>query len=190
MKESRKCQRRRDSRPRGRSKCRPVARGSADMQRGPIGPLCISAAKIVWQLTAGDFASVWINGLDGGLIVHACPWRIHKLPHKRIGSGSLVRYRLRATVHIDVSSIHTGHPPVGHRRQTHAPGRNTCSRGRILIAKATVAHQPSRTTTSTKSEFVGSLPLGFCITVRTAKPNSQAGGHPEAQNLVQIPRGA
>jgi len=39
------------------------------MQRGPIGPLCMSAAKIVQQLTDGNFASVWINSLDGGLAV-------------------------------------------------------------------------------------------------------------------------
>ena len=39
------------------------------MQRGPIGPLCMSAAKNVPQLTVGNFASVWINGLDGGLVV-------------------------------------------------------------------------------------------------------------------------
>ena len=39
------------------------------MQRGPIGPLCMSAAKIVQQLTDGNFASVWINSLDGGLVV-------------------------------------------------------------------------------------------------------------------------
>jgi hypothetical protein len=29
----------------------------------------MSAAKIVQQLTDGNFASVWINGLDGGLVV-------------------------------------------------------------------------------------------------------------------------
>src|SRR5450756_1182784 len=52
-----------------RSKSRPVARGCADMQRGPIGPLCMSAAKIVQQLTDGNFASAWINGFDGGLVV-------------------------------------------------------------------------------------------------------------------------
>ena len=36
------CQRRSNSRPAWRSKSRPVARGGADMQRGPIGPLCMS----------------------------------------------------------------------------------------------------------------------------------------------------
>ncbi|MCX7356219.1 MAG: copper resistance protein CopC [Alphaproteobacteria bacterium] len=36
------CQRRSKNRPVWRSKSRPVARGSADMQRGPIGPLCMS----------------------------------------------------------------------------------------------------------------------------------------------------
>ena len=49
------------------------------MQRGPIGPLCMSAAKIVRQLTGGNFASVWINNLDGGLVNSSC------------GSGVLVR---------------------------------------------------------------------------------------------------
>ena len=39
------CQRRSKSRPARRSKSRPVARGCADMQRGPIGPLCMSAAE-------------------------------------------------------------------------------------------------------------------------------------------------
>ena len=41
------CQRRRDSRPAWRSKSRPVVRGCADMQRGPIGPLCMLAAKLL-----------------------------------------------------------------------------------------------------------------------------------------------
>ena len=39
------------------------------MQRGPIGPLCMSAAIIVQQLTDGNFACVWINGLDGRPVV-------------------------------------------------------------------------------------------------------------------------
>ena len=43
----RDCQRRRDSRPAWRSKSRPVVRGCADMQRGPIGPLCMLAAKLL-----------------------------------------------------------------------------------------------------------------------------------------------
>src|SRR5665647_2798514 len=59
------CQRRRESRPAWRSKSRPVRRGSADMQRGPIGPLCMSASRIVLRLPGGNFACVWIKGLDG-----------------------------------------------------------------------------------------------------------------------------
>src|ERR1035437_267188 len=64
------CQRRRESRPAERSKSRPVRRGSADMRRGPIGPLRMSAAKIVLRLPGGNFAGVWIKGLDGRLAVH------------------------------------------------------------------------------------------------------------------------
>src|SRR3984893_15386808 len=64
------CQRRRESRPAWRSKSRPVRRRSADMQRGPIGLLCMSASRIVPRLPGGNFAEVWINGLAGRLAVH------------------------------------------------------------------------------------------------------------------------
>ena len=40
------------------------------MQRGPIGPLCMSAAKIIPLLTGGNFASVWIDCPCGGPVVH------------------------------------------------------------------------------------------------------------------------
>jgi hypothetical protein len=40
------------------------------MRRGPIGPLRMSAAKIVLRLPGGNFAGVWIKGLDGRLAVH------------------------------------------------------------------------------------------------------------------------
>ena len=39
------------------------------MQRGPIGPLCMSVAEIVVRLPGGNFAGVRINGLAGGLVV-------------------------------------------------------------------------------------------------------------------------
>ena len=71
----------------------------------------------------------------------SCLWRIRKSSHKCIGAGSLVRYRHRATVDIDDSPAHSCRPPVGHHRQTRAPGRSTRRRGRILVAKAPVAHQ-------------------------------------------------
>ena len=50
----------------------------------------------------------------------------------------LVRYRHRATVGIDDSPAHSCRPPVGHHRQTRAPGRSARRRGRILGAKAPV----------------------------------------------------
>ena len=40
------------------------------MQRGPIGPLCMSAAKIALRLPGCNFAGVWIRRLDGRLAVH------------------------------------------------------------------------------------------------------------------------
>src|SRR5450830_1815187 len=46
-----------------------------------------------------------------------------------------------ATVRIHEAPAHTRRPPVGHHRQTRAPGRSTRCRGRILVAKAPVAHQ-------------------------------------------------
>jgi hypothetical protein len=71
----------------------------------------------------------------------ACPWRIRKSSHKRSGPGSLVRYRRGATVRIHEAPAHTRRPPVGHHRQTRVLGRSTRCRGRILVAKAPVAHQ-------------------------------------------------
>src|ERR1035437_5418289 len=41
-----------------------------------------------------------------------------------------------ATVRIHEAPAHTRRPPVGHHRQTRAPGRSTRRRGRILVAKA------------------------------------------------------
>src|ERR1700704_5239951 len=92
-------------------------------------------------------------------------------PHINASAGSLVSCRHRATVRIDDSPAHSRRPPVGYHRQTHAPGRSTCGRGRILVAKAPVGHQQSRTATGTESEFVRSPPSGSWITVRVAKPN-------------------
>ena len=70
-----------------------------------------------------------------------CPWRIRKSSHKRRGPGSLVRYRRGATVRIDDSPAHSRRPPVGYHRKTRLPGRSVRRRGRILGAKAPVAHQ-------------------------------------------------
>src|ERR1700674_1156492 len=39
--------------------------------------------------------------------------------------GSLVRYRHRATVRIHEALAHNRRPPVGHHRQSGAPGRST-----------------------------------------------------------------
>ncbi len=65
-----------------------------------------------------------------------CLWRIRKSSQKRSGVGSLVRCRHRATVRIDDSPAHSRRPPVGHYRQTRAPGRSARRSGRILAAKA------------------------------------------------------
>jgi hypothetical protein len=93
-------------------------------------------------VSAGDALLLQAEG-DAELSVRegACPWRIRKSSHKRIGQGSLVRYRHRATVRIDAAPAHTRRPPDGHHRQTRTPGRSTRRRGRILVAEAPVAHQ-------------------------------------------------
>ena len=62
------CQRRRDSGPAWRSKSRPEARGDADMTRGPIGPLVISAARTFGRLRAGDFAGLGVDAVSGDLV--------------------------------------------------------------------------------------------------------------------------
>ena len=79
--------------------------------------------------------------------------------------------RHRATVLFDDSSAHTRRPPFVHHRQTSASGRSARRRGRILGAKAPVAHQQSRTATGTESEFVRLLRFGSWVTVRAGKPN-------------------
>ena len=63
------CQRRRDSRPAWRSKSRPVARWDADMTRGPIGPLVISAARTFGALRPGDLTGLGVDAVSGGLVL-------------------------------------------------------------------------------------------------------------------------
>jgi hypothetical protein len=99
------------------------------------------------------------------------PWRIRKSSQKRSGVGSLVSYRHRATVRIHDSPAHTRCPPVGHHCQTHAPGRSTCSRGRIRDDKAPVAHHQPRAAAGAEPEFVRSPSPGSWVTVRAGKPN-------------------
>src|SRR5260221_9542820 len=90
----------------------------------------------------------------------------------------LVRYRHSASVRIHDSPAHTRGTPVDHHRQTRAPGRDTCGRGRILVAKAPVAHQYSRTAPRTESEFGRSPPPGSWIAVRVTKPRGHAPAAP------------
>src|SRR6266852_5403914 len=93
----------------------------------------------------------------------------HTNASARVG---LVRYRHSASVRIHDSPAHTRGTPVGHHRQTRAPGRSAHRRGRILGAKTAVAHQQSLSATGTESELVRSLRPGSWIIVRDAKSNS------------------
>src|SRR5262249_48285345 len=102
----------------------------------------------------------------------------------------LVRCRLRVTVQVDDSPAHTRRPLAGHHYEAPAPGRSTRRRGRISVAKASVDHQQPRPAASPELEFVRSLRLRSWITVRSGKPLFNARRRPEAQNLVEIPRGA
>src|SRR5262249_15541580 len=100
----------------------------------------------------------------------------------------LVRCRLRVTVQVDDSPAHTRRPLAGHHYE--APARSTRRRGRISVAKASVDHQQPRPAASPELEFVRSLRLRSWITVRSGKPLFNARRRPEAQILVEIPRGA
>src|SRR4029077_11392622 len=87
---------------------------------------------------AGVDSAHIIGAKAGGAIAmqfaadYPCPWRIRKSSHERIGAGSLVSCRHRATVRIDDSPAHSRRPPVDHHRQTRAFGRSTRSRCGIL----------------------------------------------------------
>jgi hypothetical protein len=78
--------------------------------------------------------------------------------------------------------------------QTRAPGWSACRRGRILVAKAPVAHQRSRTATGSKSEFVRSPPPGSWITLgadersSASRPEGAVEGTYRRDRRVQTPQ--
>src|SRR5215831_4278445 len=121
----------------------------------------------------------------------ACPWRIRKFPQNEATRAMFVSSRRhRATVQIDDSPTHTRRPPARHYCQTPAARWSTCRRGRIRIAETPVGHQQPHAAAGAEPQFVRSLRFGSWITVRLGKPTPQASRRPEAQDLVEIPRGA
>jgi hypothetical protein len=98
--------------------------------------------------------------------------------------------RHRATVQVEDSPTRTRRPPACHYCQTPAARRSTCRRGRIRVAETPVGHQQPHAAAGAEPQFVRSLRFGSWITVRSGKPTPQASRRPEAQDLVEFPRGA
>ncbi len=113
----------------------------------------------------------------------ACAWRIRSVTQSAHAVQSCTHWRgCYRSLH--ARNPHPRHLPTGHLRETTPPRWLTCSRRRILVAQASVAH-PSRS----ESHHARSRCARADHPVRERAPHPEACRDPQAVHVIEVPEG-